>query len=127
MLKQFKERIAWTAAVLCFSPIIGLVSAQNEPRPAKKPATELQIEVTDEKDGSPLDNVQVRVKWGEGDSDFQKAVTNGAGIAKLKDIPRVSVTIRLLANGYKTVARDADLKTEKLTIKFTLQKAAPPT
>jgi hypothetical protein len=125
MFKQLQKRIIWTAVVLCFSSI-SPVSAQDEPKLAKK-TTELQIEVTDEGDGSPLDNVQVRVKWGEGDSDSQKAVTNGAGIAKVKDIPRGSVTIRLLANGYKAAAREAELKTEKQTIKITLQKSAPPT
>jgi len=124
MLMQLRKRISWAAAVLCFLPI-SPVSAQDEPKPAKK-TTELQIEVTDEADGSPLDNVQVRVKWGEGDSDSQKAVTNGAGIAKVKEIPRGSVTIRLLANGYKAAAHEAELKTEKQTIKITLQKAATP-
>lgn len=127
MLKRFKKRIIWGAFVLCFVPIRS-ISAQEETKAAKKPQSiEVQIEVTDKKDGSPIDNVQVLVKWGEGQSDNEKAITNQMGIAKVKAVPRGMVTIRLMANGYKPVAPPFDLKTEKQPIKIKLEKEQPPT
>ena len=103
-----------------------LLSGQQEVNPPKKPATvELQVEVTDAKDGRPLDNVQILVRWGTGDAESQRAVTNKSGVAKLKDVPRGTVVIRLIANSYKTLAPTFDLKAEKQPIKIALEKAAP--
>jgi len=109
-------------AALCLLPAWSYPTQEDE-KPAKKPQTmDLHIEVTDSSDGSPLDNVQVFVKWGEKESDSERAVTDSNGIAKLKDIPRGPVTIRLIAKGYKTVAPSRDLKTEKQPIKLSLAK-----
>lgn len=129
MLRQLQKRIIWSAVVLCLAPVRSIAGQEDTKTPKKPQTIDVQIEVTDEKNGSPLNSVQVLVKWGKGESGSQKAeaVTNQAGIAKVKDIPRGIVTIRLIANGYKTVAPAVDLKTEKQPIKIALQKAAPPT
>jgi len=84
---------------------------------------ELQIKVTDKKGGSAIDNADVLVKWGEGqESDSGSAITNSRGIARVKDVPRGTVVIRVIANGYKTAAPKIDLKKEQQPIKIELEK-----
>ncbi|HLZ13946.1 MAG TPA: hypothetical protein VKP58_15290 [Candidatus Acidoferrum sp.] len=122
MFRKLRTTIACVFLLLGFLPV-AICPAQEEDRAAKKSQKiDIQILVTDGKDGTPLNNVQVLVKWGEGESESQKAVTNGSGIAKLKDIPQETVTIRLVANSYRLVAPSVNLKTAKQPIKLSLDK-----
>ncbi len=123
MWKRFKKRLIWSTVALCVVPLAVLPS-QEETKTAKKPQLiEIQIKVTDKKDGSAIDNADVLVKWGEGqESDSGTAITNSKGIAKVKDVPRSLVVIRVIANGYKTAAPKVDLKKEGQPIKIELEK-----
>jgi hypothetical protein len=123
MWKRLKNGLIWSTVILCVVPRAVLPS-QEEAKTAKKPQLiELQIKVTDKKNGSAIDNADVLVKWGEGqESDSGSAITNSKGIAKVKDVPRGSVVIRVIANGYKTAAPKIDLKKEGQPIKIELEK-----
>lgn len=124
MFRKLRTRIGCAFFLFAFV-FIGTGSAQEEERAAKKSQTiDVQIQVTD-KDGTPIDNVQILVKWGEGETDSEKAVTNKSGVARIKDVPQETVTIRLIANGYKRIAPSFNLKTEKLPIKLSLDKESP--
>src|SRR5215472_10900711 len=115
MMKRIQKKTIWAVVISCIFHM-GPISAQEDNKAAaKKPQTvELQMEVSDKEDGSPLNNVRVQVKWGGEESDLEKAaVTSRTGVAKVKDVPLGTVTIRLIANGYKTFAKQVDLKTEK--------------
>jgi len=125
MILNLSVRLACAAVFLSLLPNAKCF-AQDEDKSAKKAETiDVQIQVTDSKDGSPIGNVQVQLKWGEGESDSEKAVTNESGVARLKDVPQKSVTIRLIAHGYKNAAPSVNLKTEKQPIKLSLDKQTP--
>jgi len=123
MLKRFTRKIVLNAAILCLVPR-GISYSQDEPKTAKKrESIEVQIKVTDKKTQSAIDNADVQVRWAEGqEADFPSAVTNSKGIARLRDVPRSVVVIRVIANGYKTVAPKFDLKAEEQPIKIELEK-----
>ena len=123
MLKRFKKRFIWSTVSLCLVPLTVLPS-QEEKKTVKKPQLiELQIKVSDKKDGTAIDNADELVKWDEGqESDSGSAITNSKGIARVKDIPRGAVVIRVIANGYKTAAPKIDLKKEEQPIKIELEK-----
>lgn len=126
MILNLRARLVCPAFFLFLLPM-GICLAQDEDKSAKKTETiDVQIQVTDSTDGAPIGNVQVQIKWGDGDSDSEKAVTNQGGVAKLKDVPRGVVTVRLIAHGYKNAAPSVNLKTEKQPIKLSLDKQAPP-
>ena len=137
MLKRCTKRFVWSWVIPCFvSPLMPLLS-QEAPRAATKPElTVVQIKVTDKKTGSAIDNADVRVKWGQQESDSSSATTNSKGIAKLTDVPRGIAVIRVIANGYDVAAPRVDLKKEEQPIKIELDKEthghdgdkdAPPT
>jgi carboxypeptidase family protein len=123
MWKRLKKRLIWSTVILCVVPRVVLPSQEEAKTPKKPQLIEVQIKVTDKKDGSAIDNADVLVKWGEGEeSDSGSAITNSKGIAKVKDVPRGSVVIRVIANGYKTAAPKIDLKKEGQPIKIELEK-----
>jgi len=124
MLKRFKKRFIWSAVTLCLVPLTVLPSQEESKTAKKSQLIELQIKVTDKKDGSAIDNADVLVKWGEGqESDSGSAITNSKGIARIKDVPRRgTVVIRVIANGYKIAAPKIDLKKEQQPIRIELEK-----
>src|SRR5947209_5861565 len=104
-VKEMHEEIRLELGDSLFcSPLMPLLS-QEAPRAATKPElTVVQIKVTDKKTGSAIDNADVRVKWGQQESDSSSATTNSKGIAKLTDVPRGIAVIRVIANGYDVAA-----------------------
>ncbi|PYV66246.1 MAG: hypothetical protein DMG96_42940 [Acidobacteria bacterium] len=137
MLKRCTKRFVWSWVIPCFVPPLMPLLSQEAPRAATKPElTVVQIKVTDKKTGSAIDNADVRVKWGQQESDSSSATTNSKGIAKLTDVPRGIAVIRVIANGYDVAAPRVDLKKEEQPIKIELDKEthghdgdkeAPPT
>lgn len=135
MLKKCAKRFVWNGAILCLVFLTPLLS-QDEPKPAKKPdLIVVQIKVSDRKTGNAIENADVRVKWGQQDSDSGNATTDSRGIAKLTDVPRGMAVIRVIATGYEVAAPKVDLKKEGQPIKIELDKethghdgdkAAPP-
>src|SRR6476620_4654470 len=104
MFKRRNRRRVWGMGVLCF--IIPAISpSQEAAKSAKKPELiELQLKVADKKDGSPIDDADVKVMWGQGgESGSGEGITNANGIARIKNVPRGTVVIRVIANGYKIV------------------------
>ncbi len=125
MLKRLNKRSIWARGALSLLPLTVLPS-QEEAKPAKKPELmELQIKVADKKDGSPIDDADVKVMWGQGpESGSGEGITNANGIARVKNVPRGTVVIRVLANGYKTAVPKVDLNKIEQPIRIELQKEA---
>jgi hypothetical protein len=127
MMRRGKKQIILRAYVLCFVPLV-MISAQDDPKTAKKPQSiEIQLEVKDEQDGQAINNVEVQVKWGDGKSESASGITDSEGIAKVQHVPRATVTIRLIAKGYKPFAKSFDLKTGEQPLRIGLAKLPPPT
>lgn len=122
MLKKYAKSFVWNGAILCFVSLTPLLS-QDEPRPAKKPdLIVVQIKVSDKRTGNAIENADVRVKWGQQESDSDSATTNSEGIAKLTDVPREMAVIRVIAKGYEVAAPKVDLKKEEQPIKIELNR-----
>jgi Carboxypeptidase regulatory-like domain len=122
MLNTRKKRIILRTLALCFVPLT-IVESQEEPRTAKKPEViALQIKVIDKLDGKPINNVDVTVKWGDKESESAPGITDSKGIARIKNVPKVSVQIRLMAHGYTTLVPKIDLKTAEQPLNFELEK-----
>jgi Carboxypeptidase regulatory-like domain len=127
MLKEFPNRLVWSTLILCLVPLTVLSQDETtapEPKATDKPELiEVQLKVTDKKTGDAVDNADVLVRWGEGDgADSENAVTNSKGIARLKNVPRGSVMVRVIANGYRATAPSVDLKDRKQPIKIELER-----
>lgn len=122
MIKRCTKRFVGNGLILCLGFLMPLRS-QEEPQAAKKPELiVLQIKVTDKKTGSAIDNADVRVKWGQKESDSSSTTTNSKGMARLTDVPRGVAVIRVIANGYEVAAPKIDLKEEEQPIKIQLDK-----
>jgi hypothetical protein len=106
--------------------IPALSSFQEAAKSAKKPELiELQLKVADKKDGSPIDDADVKVMWGQGhESGSGEGITNASGIARIKNVPRGAVVIRVIANGYKTVAPSVDLNRGEQPVNIQMEKEA---
>ncbi len=125
MLKRFTKRLGWSAMILGLFPVTILL-AQDETNTVKKPALiVVHIQVTDRRTGSAIDNADVQVKWGQGESDSGSATTNSKGMARLTDVPRGKVVIAVIASGYKKVIPSFDLKKEEQPIKIELDRETP--
>ena len=83
----------------------------------------VQVKVTDKQTGDPIGDADVLVNWGEGEAAGDSSeTTDPQGIARISDVPRGKVVIRVIASGYKTEARSVDLKGESQPIKIKLNK-----
>jgi hypothetical protein len=125
MFNRRGRRCISRMGVLCL--IFPAISpSQEAAKPAKKPELiELQLKVVDKKDGSPIDDADVKVMWGQGhESGSGDGITNANGIARIKNIPRGTVVIRVIANGYKTVAPSVDLNKGEQPVKIEMEKEA---
>ena len=126
MLRRFNKRLIRSTVILSFLPLT-MPAAQDDTKAAKKPELiAVQVKVTDKKTGTAIENADVRVKWGQGPgSDSSSSTTTASGIARIKDVPRGAVVIRVIANGYVAVAPPFDLKKEQQPIKIELDKETP--
>ena len=136
MLKRHMKSFVGGGVILCLVFLTPLLS-QDEPKEVKKPdLIEMQLKVTDRRTGNAVDNADVRVNWGQRESDTSSATTNSRGIARLTEVPRVKVAISVVASGYKVgIIKSVDLKKEEQPIKIELDeeprghdgnKEAPP-
>jgi hypothetical protein len=123
MFNRHSQRVIWPWAILAVA-LLSHSFAQNQPNAAaKKPErVVVQVKVTDKKTASAIDNADVRVKWGEPESDSASNPTDSKGIARLADIPRGTVVIRVIAHGYEVAAQKVDLNKEVQPIKIELVK-----
>ena len=81
MLKRYPKIFVCGEMILCFVFLTPLLSP-DEPKEVKKPdLIEMQLKVTDRRTGSAIDNADVRVNWGQRESDASSATTNSKGIA----------------------------------------------
>jgi prophage tail gpP-like protein len=137
MRKRYSKRVVWVWAILSVASLPHSFT-QDEPKAAKKPELiVVQVKVSDKKTAVAIDNADVRVKWGETEADSISEPTNSKGIARLADVPRGMVGIRVIAHGYAVgVKTNVDLKKEEQPIKIELEKEtlghagdgnAPPT
>jgi hypothetical protein len=125
MFKRRSRRCIWRMGVMCLIfPTIA--PSQEAAKSAKKPELiELQLKVADKKDGSPIDDADVKVMWGQGhESGSCDGITNANGIARVRNVPRGTVVIRVIANGYKTVAPSVDLNKGEQSVKIEMEKEA---
>lgn len=119
------------ALAVIFLPTV--LSAQSGDKSAKeKPqgTTKLRIEVTAGEQGDPVDSASVYVRFTE-DRKLRKDKkteqnwkTNKDGVVKVPDLPRGSIMIQVIAQGWKTFGQWYDLDQDEQTIKIRLQK--PP-
>jgi len=123
MFKRRSGRGVWGLGLLCLI-IPAISSSQEATKSAKKPELiELQVKVADKKEGSPIDDADVKVMWGQGhESGSGDGITNANGIARIKNVPRGTVVIRVIANGYRTVAPSVDLNTGEQPVKIQMEK-----
>jgi hypothetical protein len=105
-----------------------LSRSQEEAKPPKKPELiELQLKVADKKDGKPINDADVKVMWGQGEETGSvDGISNANGVARVKNVPRGTVVIRVIANGYKIVAPSFDLSKGDQAVKIELEKVPPP-
>ena len=123
MLPGSTSIVALSWVILCLMP---LPCCASEPGTGAADEPELimvQVKVTDKKTGEPVDDANVMVKWGEGEAaDDSSETTDSQGIARINDVPRGKVVIRVIARGYKTEPRRVALKSESQPIKIELNK-----
>jgi hypothetical protein len=127
MLKRSNQKYLWGTGVLCLM-FTTLSFSQEEARPPRKPELiELQLKIADKKDARPINDADVKVTWGQGEeSGSVDGISNANGIARVKNVPRGRVVIRVIANGYKTVAPSFDLSKADQPLKIELEKVPPP-
>jgi hypothetical protein len=121
MLKRYTKRFVWSTVILCLVPLT-ILHSQDEAKTDKKPELiVMQVKVTDKKTGSAIDNADVQVKY-EG-QEVGRETTNSKGIARLEDIPRGMVVVRVIAKGYKVpVPPKVNLKNEAQPVRIELDK-----
>ncbi len=126
MFRRFTKRFVWSGVVLCLFPLT-ILPSQDETETSQGPELiQVRIKVTDKETGDAIDNAEVHVKWGEGEeSDSRDAITNSKGIAKVMNVPRGTVVIRVIANGYKVAAPKVYLQNERQPIRIELDRQTP--
>ena len=102
MLRKLTRQFIFSRLVFCLVPL-AIMPTQHDAKSGKRPELiTVQMKVMDIKTGSTIDNADVLIKWSEGPEPHSAtATTNSSGVARLTDVPRGKVEIRVIAKGYK--------------------------
>jgi len=124
MLRKLTRQFIFSRLVFCLVPL-AIMPTQHDAKSGKRPELiTVQMKVMDIKTGSTIDNADVLIKWSEGPEPHSAtATTNSSGVARLTDVPRGKVEIRVIAKGYKVlVPPPLDLVKEEQPIKIEMTK-----
>lgn len=132
-MKFTRRGLVILAALVLLLPIATFYQSKSEAEGKAgkhSGSTKLRIQVTAGEKDHPVENASVYVKYVQ-ERTLAKAKkiemnvkTNRDGIAKVPDIPRGTVLIQVIAEGWKTFGRWYDLESEEQTVKIHLEK--PP-
>ena len=128
----FPKMLAGLAVVVLAGAMLGWTPAKSAAaKPDKEnPVSALQIVVTGGDSGKPVDNASVYVRYEEPrflrhprkiELDLK---TDMAGIAKVKDVPRVKIMIQVVKDGWSPFGQYYVLYKEEETIKIHLKPPA---
>ncbi len=128
----FLKMMAGLAVVVLAGAMLGWTPATTATgKPDKEnPVSALQIVVTGGDPGKPVDNASVYVRYEEPrflrhprkiELDLK---TDLAGIAKVKDVPRVKIMIQVVKDGWRPFGQYYVLDKEEETIKIHLKPPA---
>lgn len=128
----FPKMLAGLAVVVLAGAMLGWTPAKSAAaKPDKEnPVSALQIVVTGGDTGKPVDNASVYVRYEE--SRFLRhprkieldLKTDLAGIAKVKDVPRMKIMIQVVKDGWSPFGQYYVLDKEEETIKIHLKPPA---
>jgi hypothetical protein len=129
---MFPKMMAGLAVVVLAGALLGWTPANRaEGKPDKEnPVSALQIVVTGGDAGKPVDNASVYVRYEEPrflrhprqiELDLK---TDLAGIAKVRDVPRVKIMIQVVKDGWRPFGQYYVLDKEEETIKIQLKPPA---
>lgn len=128
----FLKMMAGLAVVVLTGAMLGWTLAKTAAgKPDKEnPVSALQIVVTGGDSGKPVDNASVYVRYDEPrflrhprkiELDLK---TDLAGIAKVRDVPRVKIMIQVVKDGWRPFGQYYVLDKEEETIKIHLKPPA---
>ena len=118
--------VVLAAAMLAWTPANRAAAKPDK----ENPVSALQIVVTGGESGKPVDNASVYVRYEEPrflrhpskiELDLK---TDLAGIAKVKDVPRVKIMIQVVKDGWRPFGQYYVLDKEEETIKIHLRPPA---
>jgi len=132
LIKIFMRMTGGLAVVVLAGAMFGWTPAKSAAgKPDKEnPVSALQIVVTGGESGKPVDNASVYVRYEEPrflrhprkiELDLK---TDLAGIAKVKDVPRVKIMIQVVKDGWRPFGQYYVLDKEEETIKIHLKPPA---
>jgi len=131
-IRTFLKMMAGLAVVVLAGAMLGWTPANRAAgKPDKEnPVSALQIVVTGGDSGKPVDNASVYVRYEEPrflrhprkiELDLK---TDLAGIAKVKDVPRVKIMIQVVKDGWRPFGQYYVLDKEEETINIHLKPPA---
>ena len=132
LTKIFMRTTGGLAVVVLAGAMLGWTPAKSAPGTSGKenPVSALQIVVTGGDTGKPVDNASVYVRYEEPrflrhprqiELDLK---TDMAGIAKVKDVPRVKILIQVVKDGWSPFGQYYVLDKEEETIKIHMKPPA---
>lgn len=132
LIKIFMRMMGGLAVVVLAGAALGWTLAKSAPgKPGKEnPVSALQIVVTGGDTGKPVDNASVYVRYEEPrflhhprqiELDLK---TDMAGIAKVKDVPRIKIMIQVVKDGWSPFGQYYVLDQEEETIKIHMKPPA---
>ena len=123
-------RTAVVAVFLFVTAVYAQTKENSKPQNQKDLVTSLEIVVTGGDKNVPVDNASVYLRWEE--SRFLRHArqmefdlkTNQAGVAKVKDVPRIKILIQIVKTGWKPFGQYYELNKDEQKIEIKLDK--PP-